>query len=61
MFLSATPNDTKFHLYRSTNVALNANSTDKEKHRMANNKLNFTKAALEALPLPPANKRAYLL
>ena len=26
---------------------------------MANNKLNFTKAALEALPFPPANKRAY--
>jgi integrase len=25
---------------------------------MANNKLNFTKATLEALPLPPANKRA---
>lgn len=26
---------------------------------MANNKLNFTKAALEALPTPPAGKRAY--
>ena len=26
---------------------------------MANNKLNFTKATLEALPLPPVGKRAY--
>ena len=59
MFIDATPNGPKFHLYSSTRVAPKYIPSLQGEAPMENNRFNFTKATLEALRVPPVGKRAY--